>query len=434
MEEYYENGVYYYKGLLDDLDNLTKYEAIKDLITPPLSDDQSIDLLKSLAMKNFSVFYETGLGKTYLASAYVRALKNKQSDIKVLMFIKKSQETETPGKITNISKLKCKVYTASLSKMLTETAIDNNDIIMLTHDCLNSKEHMQRLNSLLYRFNAVIIDEAHLLSNIEAATSAFMLYSITSRLEYVLSLTATPVTTDMEQFVRVLKITSPMYVDNFRKLGSNLKNYGLSALPSEFLDLFVIRSRPFSNHKGIAVYVDPMKHQVGAKGKDLFLTTKGEGATVQVEELLKLINERRPLQGLIYINRTVIQHYVVKQLEESGIQCALINGKTPREDRTEILNRFREGCFDVLITNVKEAIDMEANYIIFYEYTPHVKQMLGRAERGLNPVPLDIIFIFTRLTDEYDYFRRNVYEISQEIQEILSIDFSEVTNMKICNR
>ena len=44
----YVNGVYYYKGLLDDLDKLTKFDAIKNLINPPLSDDQSIDLLRDL--------------------------------------------------------------------------------------------------------------------------------------------------------------------------------------------------------------------------------------------------------------------------------------------------------------------------------------------------------------------------------------------------
>lgn len=431
--EYLENGVYYYKGLLDDLDSLESYDAIKDLITPPLDDGQSVDLLKALAMKNFAVFYATGLGKTYLAAAYVKALKNKQPNIKVLMFMKKSQEDETPKKMMSISGLKCRVLTAGNSKTLTESMIDKNDIIMMTHDSLNSKRHMMKLNSLVKKFDAVIIDEMHLLSNIEAASSAFMLYSITSNIEYVLGLTATPVTTDLEQFIRVLKIIAPRYVENFRKIGSNMKNYGLSALPDELRDLFVIRDRPFNNHRGIGDFIDPMPHQIDANGKDMFLITKGEEAFAQSNRLVQLIKERRPLRGIVYINRKIIQRFVVKELENSGIKCALINGETSKEDRGIILEKFKNDEFEIVITNIKEALDMDCNFVIFYEYTPHVKQMIGRAERGLNPVPLDIIFMFTRKTGEYDYFLRNVYEISQEVQEVLDIDFNEVTNMVFYN-
>ena len=41
------------------------------------------------------------------------------------------------------------------------------------------------------------------------------------------------------------------------------------------------------------------------------------------------------------------------------------------------------------------------------------------------------MFLFTRDTDEYDYFYRNVYLISQAVQDILKIDFKEVTKMDL---
>ena len=431
MEFNIKNGVYYYKGLPDDLDKLTKYEAIKDIINPPLSDDQSIDLLKALCFKRFAACYATGLGKTYLASAYVTALKNKDRKSKILLFVKKSQEEETPKKISSISGLKCKFFDASHSKFVTNDDIDNSDIIMMTHDTLNSAEHMKKLLVVINRFTGIIIDEAHLLSNIEGAGSAFMLYCLSHEVEYVLSLTATPVTTDIEQLARVLKVIAPDDVANFKKIGSEMKRFGLGALPHELLDLFIFRDRPFNNHRGLYYFIEPMEHQIGADGKDLFLVTKGDGATKQANFLVKLIKERQPLRGLIYCNWKVNQKYLKEFLLKSGIRCEVINGDTLAKDRTRIITNFKNSMYDVLITNLKEALDMDCDFVTFWEFTPHIKQVIGRAERGLNPKPLDVIWIFTLLTGEYDYFIRNVYNISQEVQEILGIDFAEVISAKM---
>ena len=146
QDSYYENGVYYYKGLLDDLDKLTVYEPFKNLINPPLDDRQSVDLLRALAVKHYALFYETGLGKTFLATAYVKALLNKNINSKILMFIKKSQDEETPKKVSSISGIKTAVITAKKSTSLNSTLIENNDIIMMTHDTLTSERHMIDLN------------------------------------------------------------------------------------------------------------------------------------------------------------------------------------------------------------------------------------------------------------------------------------------------
>lgn len=431
MESSVKNGVYYYKGLPDDLDKLTKYEAIKNIINPPLSDDQSIDLLKALCFKRFAACYATGLGKTYLAAAYVTALRNKDRKTKILLFIKKSQEEETPKKISSISGLRCKFFDASHSRFVTNDDIDSNDIIMMTHDTLNSAEHMRKLLVVIHRFTGMIIDEAHLLSNIEGAGSAFMLYCISHEMEYVLSLTATPVTTDIEQLARVLKVIAPDDVANFKKIGSEMKRFGLGALPHELLDLFIFRDRPFNNHKGLYYFIEPMIQQIGVDGKDLFLTTKGDGATKQIKFLSKLIKDRQPLRGLIYCNLKVNQKFVKESLLSNGIRCEIINGETKPNERTRILAEFKDTKYDVIIMNLKEALDMDCDFVIFWEFTPHIKQVIGRAERGLNPKPLDVIWIFTLQTGEYDYFIRNVYNISQEVQEILGIDFKEVINAKM---
>lgn len=433
MNSHYENGVYYYQGLPDDLDKLKSYDAIKDIISPPLDDWQSVDLLRALFAKRYALFHSTGLGKTFIAAAYIKAIKNNNPNTKVLMLIKTAQQHETPKKIYKISGLTSIVYTAEQSKLPSMNDLDNCDILMLTHNALNSPEHMLKLLPIMRHINVLIVDEAHLLSNFEEAGSAFMMESLSKQVEYFLALTATPVTTHLEQFCHIMKIIGPEFVGNYRRLSNNLRKFGLDYLPSELYDMFSFRERDYSNRRAYAKWVNPLSDQVGARGKDLFLITKGYGATPQLEELVKIISERTPLQGIVYVNRTEVYKYLIEELPKYGIRFGVISGKInyKSDDRTRELEKFKNHEYDVMLTNAKEALDMDCSFCVFYEFTPHVKQFIGRGERGLNPKPMDILYIFTKDTDEYDYFIRNVYDISQEVQEIFGTDMREVLSLEI---
>ena len=425
---FYENGVYLYKGLLDDLDKINSLNAIKDIVNPPLYEFQCIDLLKALAVKRFCLVHDTGLGKTIIASAFLKALKNIKLNFKALVIIKKSQEVETPKKIKKFCGIGGTVLTAAKQDLPTPNVIDRSDIIYITHDFLSSPQHMRRLGMYMNEFCVIVADEIHLLSNFEEASSASMLLAMSNRVEYFLGLTATPITTNVEQFARLLKIICPVEIDNFKRLGSDLKRYGLTSMPTRLADLYSIRKRELKNHKTVIQFIEPEIHQIGAKGKDLFLTTKGYGATIQMNTLVNNIKSRRPLRGLVYVNRTSIFKSLSEKLNESGINFNCISGKINNkpQDRDKVSKEFREGKYDVLLTNAKEALDLDCDYIIFYEFTVHVKQFIGRGERGISLKPLEVIFMFTDNTDEYDYFTRNIYEISQEIQELLNLDYEDV--------
>lgn len=425
-----DKGVYYYQGLPDDLDKLKSYDAIKSIIEPPLTDEQSVDLLKALCFKRTAILYSTGLGKTYLATAFVKALMNKSRGMKTLMFVLKSQEDETPRKIRGISGLKTKMFTGETRPLLSLKDIRENDVIMMSHSTLTSIDHMDNLLAFIDKFDCLIIDEAHKLSNIETSRSGFMLYSIAYAFEYVLALTATPITTDLNQFARLMKIVVPSLVDNHRKLGSSMKRGGIGVMGSTLHDSFIIRERDISHHNGIADFISPMPHQIGAEGKDLFRITKGPGAFKQANRVYELITERKPGKGIIYANITEIREFLLEQLKSKGIKVEGIFGNTNKNDRLKILENFRNNKLDAIITNTKESLDMDCNYVIFYEYTPHVSQVIGRAERGFNIKPLDIIWMFTDNTGEYDSFIRNQYNISQEIQEILGTDLRDVLRLK----
>ena len=202
----------------------------------------------------------------------------------------------------NACGLKCTVVTAESRNKLTQFKVDAFDVIMMTHETLSSPDHMLSLMKFMDKFTGIVADEAHLLSNLEEASSAYTLYCLSHRVQYFLSLTATPITTDVEQFARLLKVTDPFDVDNFKKIGYDMKKFGLAGIPSKLRDLFVVRQREFNNHRSLIEMISPMPYQIGARGKNLFLKTKGEGATKQMHRLVCDIRERQPKKGIVYVN------------------------------------------------------------------------------------------------------------------------------------
>lgn len=425
-----KHGILYYKGLPDDLESLDTYEPFRCLTTPPLSPNQSADCLKAVAFKRFDAFYDTGLGKTYLAGGFMRAIKNAIPNAKFLMIIKNRQFSQTPRDITKITGLKCKVFTGEQTSMPTINTLDLVDVMMITPEFLNSVNHMLMLNRLIGRITGIIADEIHLLCNLDEASSAFMLYCMSQRVEYFLGLTATPVTTDLKQFAKILSITNPEAFPNYRKIGNELKKFGMGAIPDEMQDCFVIRKRP-KRRRGIAYLVEPSIQQIGAKGIDLFVKTKGPGAYNQLHTLVHCIKEYRPGHGVVYVNHHEVYKFLEEELPKCGIRFAIINGDTSHVEQDQYIENYLNGQYDVILTNSKEALNMSGDYVIFYEFTSSVQQVIGRVERGLETKSLDINYIFTLGTDEPDYFERNVRNISQEIEDLFDIDLREVTSIHL---
>ena len=419
-----------YKGLLDDIDALESYEALARLTTPNLTDTQTKDLLHALAVKTFCCMYDTGLGKTFIAAAFMRALKNRNPNAKFLLFGTASQLAQTPEKISSISGLKVKGYTESPFDVFNENDLNKYDVIMLTHGCLNVREHMLMLSYYLDRFDGIVVDELHLVSNFIKSRNAQMLQALFERFEYRLALTATPITTNTDQLARALHMLNPSEVRDWKEISRDIKFAGSSSLGGNLSELFVVRQRPKNNHEGIPIIVPAMTHQIGAEGQYMFETTKGPNATNQHEKVLEIIKSHGNSPGLIYANRRVVQKALVDFLVSKGVRVALKNGATTKAKTREIIDGFKKGQYDVLITNTKEALDLDCDWVMMYEFTPHVKQFIGRAERGFISKNLKVYFMFTKDTGEFDFFYRRVYLISQTIQDLLSMDLSEVLSLR----
>ena len=419
-----------YKGLLDDIDGLQTYQALADITTPSLRDYQCVDLLHLLSVKTFVCMYDTGLGKTFLAGGFLKALKNAKEGNKFLIFTTNAFMEGFAKEITNITGLRCVCYTESPSYVLSPVQLSSVDVVVMTHGCLNVPEHMRALSFYLSEFSAIVVDELHLVSNFNESKRGSMLQSILSRFEYKLGLTATPITTDEQQLAKALHLINPSAVPDWKKFTLDIKNYGSSIIDPSLRDLFIVRQREYNNHKGYLLEVNPLPHQRGAKGEGMFYDTKGYGATNNHEAVYQLTQIHNGQRGLIYSNLKLVQSALCEALLERGVKALVINGDMSREKKSQLAESYRNGDYDVVITNITESIDLTSDYVVFYEYTSHVKQVIGRAERTLESKSLPIYILVTKETDEMDYFYRNVYCKCQIVEDILDMDLSEITKFR----
>lgn len=131
------------------------------------------------------------------------------------------------------------------------------------------------------------------------------------------------------------------------------------------------------------------------------------------------------------MNQHSIRNWILPFLDKEGIKYSCINGNTPGDERQRIMKQFNEEkSLDVIITSVTTAIDLDCDYVIFYEFTVNVKQMIGRAHRGLGDKDLDIVYIITEDSDEVDYFMNNIWARCEMIRDVLGQDYSEMEDVE----
>lgn len=396
-----------------------------------LADFQSIDLVRALFFKKVVFVYDTGIGKTVMAAGVIKALTNEAKNRRFIMVVEKSQLSQTPQKIKQWTGLN--VLTSSATGEDLHRVFEAQDplrypILMITHDTLKSVNAMNALFKYKDAYFGIIVDEVHKLTNFTESQSASMLRALLRNFEYRYGLTATPVTSKPDQIVNLAHMFDPSKVE--RVHDTIVESKKGRSLTGDYPDLFFVRTRAdlgiSGNYRTHVEWVDPHEHQERAKGTDMFVTTRAEGAHNQASKVAELIHKHKIKgeRGLIFVHHHKSREWLCKKLDEENIRYGCINGNVKSSDRDAIYAGFARGELDVVLTSVTTALDLDSEYIIFYEYTANIKQMLGRAERGLNPKTLDLYFIFTRNTGEVDYFLEKIYALSLWIQDVLKQDYS----------
>lgn len=390
-----------------------------------LYDFQCVDILTILANKQALLNYETGMGKTIVSAALMKCL-NKRYKKKSIFIMKSLQILQTPKKISEATGLRCLSVSGNQSSIdeFISNSMYEHDILICTHTCLNNVDFVKELYNRKHLYNCMIVDEVHELTNFYEAQSSAILRAMWNHFEYRVGLTATPITTSVDQFTNAMHMILRDIIPSPYLISKKLFKGELNAV-----DLFkgelIIRTRKelniISDYRPYVITVKPTAEQINCTGNNMFAVTKGWGAYPQAEAVKRILNGRKD-KGLIYVNLGVVREFLLKELQDAGVRVDCIYGATSLKDRKIITEKFERGDLDVILTSTTTSLDLECDYIIFYEFTVDIYQMIGRGDRGLKNKRLDIYFIFTEKTGEVDYFIRNIYQRSVLIRQVFRME------------
>lgn len=419
------------------LEKMNSFEAIKNILFGiTLHDVQCIDVMKMLYSKKAIVSYDTGTGKTLLAAAVMRLLWNENPSRRFIVFVKKDQLVQTPLKLEAATHKKVIATSGEASSV--ENTFWSNDfldapILMLTHSCLRNKTVMRKLFSVKDKYCGVIIDEAHEISNTFFAQSADMIKGMLSQFEFGWALTATPITTDVSQMCKLANLMNPERYPDPKRLANRVKRgqFSITDDPMFFINRNGAELGRNSHYYGFIQWVNAMPHQHQCLGGNALMELcKGDGAQAQAESLVNLVKQYSGKKGLIYVNQHSVREWIIPFLENAGIKYGCINGKTSSTEDAEIMYQFNEcNSLDVVITSCTTAIDLDCDFVIFYEFTVMLKQMIGRADRGLSGSTVDVWYIITRGSYEPEYFKKTIVDRSTMIRDLLNKDYSELESI-----
>ena len=393
---------------------------------------QSVSILLWLYAKRGGFIFDPGLGKTLTISGALKLLHANDNSLKCLFFIKKSQITQTAKDVRLYSGLRVVTTTAESDQVSTRMLFrntDNYDVLMLTHETLDREDVMYFLYENIYRFAVCVVDEAHYLLNYKESDRAMMLEAILPRFERVALLTATPLLTSYEQFAYFLYLLDHVKFKDVSKMVSYMKDGNrLDTIFPLNIYNYDRASLGIPNiYNSIPVFVEPHDFQRGATGEHVLQKTRGEGSVNQVTELIRgiRVQKSRGKKGIVFCYYHNSREYMLPFFDKTDIKYGCIHGNTPQNERDSVQNAFNSGELDVVIISVSEAINLDCDYVYLYQYTVKLKQIIGRAERGINPKIMDLFFMFTLDTGDADYFIENIYKKAEFVRSAIGKEYTE---------
>lgn len=398
---------------------------------------QTYSLAQAIITKGCLISLDTGLGKMLLAIAYMSYIRAKYPNQKSLFVTKANLAKASQDKIKKYSNLKSIVITGEqeiIQNGLFRTDIYKYDVIILTHQALGD----YKVNAFLIEnrgvFKHLLVDESHELghkSSFQYQVVEAMAHWMESRILF----TATPVTVSLEQAVNQLHIIDPLLIHNHKKFvnryairdestGKIISYQNLHEIQSLISGRYVGFSRAElglqGNYKTSIVWCNPTPAQRNATKSERNRLIKGQANSPQITTLRETVISLKSQgkRGLIYINLNETKKIALDILKSSGLKVGIIDGSLSKKSERDLTQKlFNSGEFDCLISNTREGLDLPCDYILFYELDVRYKQIIGRAERGLEGNDMDIIFILTRGTVEIEYFINNIYKRSLLLKE-----------------
>lgn len=159
-----------------------------------------------------------------------------------------------------------------------------------------------------------------------------------------------------------------------------------------------------------------------------------EETTPKLAALLDIITKRFKDERsiLIYARYKESQACIHEFLSENGFESYILNGDSPLDYRNAVINKFKLGDFQILITNVQKGLNFgSCNACIFYTYDPNPNKMVqfeGRMTRSYNIDNKHVVLLITR-GNELKTFKNIVSDRAKASDVFAGSDFSCVLSI-----
>lgn len=381
----------------------------------------------------------TGLGKTVTACGVAERLLRENPNCKIIFAcIPTSIDQIRTDFETYLDRTVCCVTGEEESIRDLEFLIQRSEIVIASYKAFYSTIFCNTILDYLYGNNRIvglIADEVHEISQESIINS--VIKALAKKIEYKFFLTATPITVSPGQLIEIMNMIDSSifpegqdYLKPFRVLDPDtyeVKDYrGLEMLGDKLYPHYVAWTRDelglSGNYIPELVLIKPTEEQLTCNLKDIPTIIKGQEDSPQMKALLAICQYliKTHKRGLIYSNRRANSRIILENLQKLGINARVANGEPEyKKEKDASIKAFNAKQVDILITNMTTSLNLDSDFVVYWENTNRATQMLGRCERGFLPKDLYIYYILTEDTVELTQFEENVYKRSKWMKETL---------------
>lgn len=407
---------------------------------------QTISIAYATIAQSCLLNIDTGLGKTLIAAGIINVLKSTKPRLRWVYLCQCGNLKTTADKLRkhlfNCNLEYCDSTESLILRTFFSRRAENADVLVLSYEAITQPD----VESFLFKnrdiFQGIFLDESQMLSNLESHTSR-LVSAIINTACYRILLSATPLRINIEQVInQIYMIDRTMFSDinmqtflNHFRVWSDREVIGyknLEELQYMLMPRMLSFSRTDLNARGD--YMPIMKICSSGLDSDAsvqdVINYKLDSTSTTMQSLLRYVKEYTCMgkHGLIYANRNTVKRALYNALLAAGYRVGILDGSTTptQQQKDRVHKNFLNGDYDVLITNITTGKDLPCSYVIFYELTFDYKQMIGRGERGLQGVDLDVIFIITDSIYEMRFFYANVYQRGVLLERLCGKDLPEL--------
>lgn len=415
-----------------------------------LSFFQANTLAAQLITKGLVVSLDTGLGKTYVAMAYVWLTLQRNKNERFIFVSTKDAVVNNYNKFNRVLPgVKCEYVTGEKSSKDALSYLKNNkpDVLFLTQKAVIDREVLLWLYDNKEYYRHLIVDEIH--TAIYEESSVFQsLRGIRSKMDSILAMTATPLRVSPRQFINILHIVDEELIPNPNKLFNQFAVYDDNGKVTGFHDVeafeeyivgrylsYTRKDLGYENTGSVGLCVGEIsksqqdllnnEHITKIKRRNLARICDDNPMADKLCGIVKTYSHKGK-KGLIYANVGETKDYLNRKLRSEGIRCEILDGRVSKDNRQLLQDLFNQDNLDCLIINITTSLDLNCDYIIFYELTSDFEQTLGRGQRGLTQREVDVWFCVFRHLLDYNFYLDNIYKNGLLLKEFGGKEVAEV--------